>query len=153
LYSNLALVGPPRFTDEEKEFSKELQRTMNVEMEEPLDEGVELHGDEMGFFSQDDGDLSWLCPVARVRTTCWPHRIASHTWQATACTGSSIGYKGMLAAAKTLALTGLDLFAKPEIVQRAKDELKGRSAGFKYRCLIPPNVKPIGEPPLIPLSD
>lgn len=153
LYENLQIAGPPRFTEGEKAFARALQRTMDAEMDEPLDEGVELHGEEMGFFSQDDGDLSWFCPVARVRTACWPHRIASHTWQATASTGSSIGHKGMLAAAKTLALAGLDLFTRPEVLRKAADELKRRAQGRAYRCLVPPEVKPTGEPPLAPLPD
>ncbi len=151
-YENLRLAGAPRFTDEEKDLARALQKTVGVEMEEPLDEGVALHGDEVGLFSQDDGDLSWLCPLTRIRTAAWVDGVPSHTWQTTVTCGTSIGYKGMLTAARSMALTALDLFTRPETIKTAKEEFDERTRGFEYRCLVPPDVKPIGDPPPIPLS-
>ena len=151
-YENFRLAGAPQFTDEEKMLAREIQKTVGIEMEEPLDEGIELHGDEMGLFSQDDGDLSWLCPLTRIRTAAWVDGVPSHTWQTTVTCGTSIGYKGMLAAARSMALTALDLYTRPETITSAKEEFNERTRGFEYRCLVPPDVKPIGEPPPIPLS-
>ena len=39
-----------------------------------------------------------------------------HGWQAVAAGGTSIGVKGMMVAAKTLALTGMQLFDDPSII-------------------------------------
>ena len=151
-FENFQLVGAPRFTQEEKALAHALQRTLDIEMEEPLDEGIEFHGDEVGLFSQDDGDLSWLCPLTRIRTSAWVDGVPSHTWQTTVSCGTSIGYKGMMVAAEAMTLTALDLYTRPEALKAAKEEFDARTRGFEYRCLIPPDVKPIGDPPSMPLS-
>ncbi len=152
VYENFHLAGSPRFTDEEKAPARELQETMGVETEEPLDEEIEFHGDEVGLFSQDDGDLSWLCPLARIRTASRAQGVPAHNWQTVVASGTSIGHKGMLSAAGVMALTGLVLYTSPETVRKAREELKARTQGFEYRCLVPAEVKPIGDPPAIILS-
>jgi aminobenzoyl-glutamate utilization protein B len=48
--------------------------------------------------------------------------------------GMSIGAKGMMVAAKTMALTAADLFSDPATVAAAKVELeRRRGAGFVYK--------------------
>jgi aminobenzoyl-glutamate utilization protein B len=43
----------------------------------------------------------------------------------------------MMVAAKTLTLTGIDLFQDAELLQKAKDELAGRrGSSFEYTPLI-----------------
>jgi aminobenzoyl-glutamate utilization protein B len=45
----------------------------------------------------------------------------------------SIGAKGMLVAAKTMALTAIDLMANPSHIERARTEFEQvRGADFKY---------------------
>ena len=51
--------------------------------------------------STDVGDVSWLVPTAGVRTATWVPGTASHSWQAVASGGTSIGIKGAELAAKT----------------------------------------------------
>jgi aminobenzoyl-glutamate utilization protein B len=70
--------------------------------------------------------------------------VPAHSWQAVACAGSSIGMKGMLVAAKTMALTMSDLYSAPATIAAAKEEFLRRrgGAGFKYSTLAPP------QPPL-----
>jgi aminobenzoyl-glutamate utilization protein B len=49
----------------------------------------------------------------------------------------SIGHKGMLLAARLLALTAVDLFENPELRAAARDEFEGRrGADFEYRALL-----------------
>lgn len=47
----------------------------------------------------------------------------SHTWQAVAAGGMSIGHKGMMVAAKTLAFTAMDIYKNPAMVDKAKKEV------------------------------
>ncbi len=49
-----------------------------------------------------------------------------HSWQATSCTGGSIGRKGMMVAAKTLALTAMDLLTDPGKVAAARASFEKR---------------------------
>jgi aminobenzoyl-glutamate utilization protein B len=49
----------------------------------------------------------------------------------------SIGRKGMMVAAKTLATTAIDLFQNEKVIAEAKAEFdKRRGADFKYNALI-----------------
>jgi aminobenzoyl-glutamate utilization protein B len=49
----------------------------------------------------------------------------------------SIGHKGMMVAAKTMALTIMDCLVNPEMLKNAKLELlKRRGDQFKYEALL-----------------
>ena len=52
----------------------------------------------------------------------------------------SIGHKGMLFAAKVLALTAVEFMARPDLVQKAWEEFAARTAGSPYVSLIPDGV-------------
>ena len=54
----------------------------------------------------------------------------------------SIGQRGMVVAAKALALTGADLFADPHLVSEARAEFEKQMQGKVYRSLIPADQKP-----------
>jgi len=62
---------------------------------------------------------------------------SAHSWQAIAAGGTSIGSKGMQVAAKTLALTGVDLFLSPQVIADARRELlERRGEDFEYQALL-----------------
>ncbi len=48
----------------------------------------------------------------------------------------------MLVAAKTLALSAIDLFVDPKITETAKIDFKRRVDGLKYESVIPSGEKP-----------
>ena len=62
--------------------------------------------------STEVGDVSQITPTGQLTTCCWPLGTPGHSWQIVASSGSSIGAKGMLLAAKALALAGLDLLTR-----------------------------------------
>jgi aminobenzoyl-glutamate utilization protein B len=56
----------------------------------------------------------------------------------------SIGLKGMVVAAKTLALTTAELYASPDVIAAAKAEFdKSRGPGFVYKALIGERAPPL----------
>jgi aminobenzoyl-glutamate utilization protein B len=62
---------------------------------------------------------------------------SGHSWQNVAAAGSSIGAKGMIVAAKTIALTAYDLFKNPAITAEANKELtQKRGQNFKYEAML-----------------
>lgn len=94
--------------------------------------------------STDVGDVSWTVPTTEMRAATWVPGTAPHTWQAIAAGGTAIGTKGMLVAAKTMALTATDLFQQPELLRAARDEFEQRrGVDFVYRPLLGDR-----EPPL-----
>jgi aminobenzoyl-glutamate utilization protein B len=65
-----------------------------------------------------------------------------HSWQIVASSGSSIGAKGMLLAAKTLALTAMDLLTKPDVLAAAQAEFQRKIKGKPYISPVPEGTLP-----------
>jgi aminobenzoyl-glutamate utilization protein B len=67
----------------------------------------------------------------------WAPGTPPHSWQAVATSGTSIGVKGAVTAAKTIALSAAELFQSPDTLAAAKAELdKRRGPDFVYRSLL-----------------
>ena len=75
--------------------------------------------------------------MAAMRAATWVPGTPAHSWQAVAAGGTPIGYKGMMVAAKTLALTAIDLFTSPALLEQARTEFDTRTGpGFRYEALL-----------------
>lgn len=92
--------------------------------------------------STDVGDVSWVTPTGQFGTATGVIGQPGHSWQITACGGMSIGHKGMLFAAKLMALTGLDLMTDPEVLKEAREEFAAATANNRYVSPIPDGVEP-----------
>ena len=78
--------------------------------------------------STDVGDVSQVVPVIRMSATVAAKDGPWHSWAVVACTGMSIGHKGMIYAAKALSMTMADLFKEPKLVEAVKkDYIKNKS--------------------------
>ena len=134
------------YTWVEQEFAEKLRKTFAAERMAPLgsQEQVTMADENLasGAGSTDVGDVSWNLPTGQFRTATFVPGAPGHSWQSAACAGSSIGRKGMVNAAKTLALTAVDLFTDPQQVAAARASFEKRRAGNEYRSRIPPNQKP-----------
>jgi len=90
------------------------------------------------------GDVSWNVPTAGLRTATWVPGTSSHSWQAVAAGGTSIGTKGMLVAAKTIARSAVDLFQQPDLIRRARAEFEERrGADYSYISLVGDRPPPL----------
>lgn len=82
-------------------------------------------------------DISWVTPTVGLGTATFVPGSAGHSWQNVSAAGSSIGVKGAVNAAKTLALTGADLFSNPDAIKKAKAELdQRRGSNFEYKAML-----------------
>ncbi|MFC1941107.1 M20 family metallopeptidase [Chloroflexota bacterium] len=77
-----------------------------------------------GFGSTDMGNVSQLVPSIHPRVGIAQEDVLSHSPQFASAAASEAGIKGMLDAAKALAMTVVDLVANPEIVTKAKEEFE-----------------------------
>ena len=142
MYDNLKKVGGVSYTPEELAFAKTLQSSFNsAKIPDPKEaENIQEFNVERyrrGGGSTDVGDVSWAVPTVGLRTATYVPGTPSHSWQAVACAGSSIGKKGMLVAAKTLTGMALDLLNDDQLIKDARAEwLKFRGADFKYEPLL-----------------
>src|SRR5690606_37378545 len=135
---NLKRLGGIEYDEEEKAFAREIRETLDGELP-PLESAGEVQPfvfrQNMG--STDVGDVSWMVPTVGFGTATWVPGTPAHSWQAVAAGGTSIGRKGMLLAARLLAVTAVDLFENPELRAAARDEFEGRRGpDFEYRSLL-----------------
>ena len=136
---NLRVIGGVKYTPEEKSFAESLRKTISLANALPMgSEGsIQPIAREIFYGSTDVGDVSWSVPTSELSAATLAPGVPLHSWQSTACTGMSIGRKGMVVAAKTLALTALDLLEDPKLTEAAKADFEKRHAGHAYRSRIP----------------
>ena len=135
----LEQVGGFTYTAEERVFAERLQKS-DAFTAVPLETTAKVKPLKIGAAgaaSTDVGDVSWVVPTVQLSAATWVPGTAAHSWQAVAAGGTTIGFKGMMVAAKTMALTGADLFTSPATIDAAKAELVAkRGPGFKYETAL-----------------
>lgn len=91
--------------------------------------------------STDVGDVSYVTPTVTlyIATACLGN--AGHSWQNTAFSASKIGLKGMVRAAEVMALSSIRTIDMPELLEKAKEEVKIKNGG-QYVCPLPEYAKP-----------
>ncbi|WP_422485841.1 amidohydrolase [Gudongella sp. DL1XJH-153] len=158
-------VGPPKWNDEDYKlaaeflgtYDKSTQKAIREDLEEiygfdkvdeilkkPLDSMVHPWKKDNRKYSSgstDVGDVSYVVPTLnfQIATACVGN--VGHTWQMTAQSGSRIGEKGMLTAAKVMALSAIRTMEDRDAIKRAKDFVKIQNGG-KYICPLPEKLKP-----------
>ena len=158
---NMREVGAPSYTEEELAFARKIAET--VPREQKIDNlrktklpnweryvDIDLVTDildpwnegEVSGGSTDVSDVSWKTPTMEFGATTFVLGAPGHSWQAVACSGTSIGHKSLIFAAKTMAGSALDLLTKPEFLRKAKEEHEEEMKGRVYRCPIPDDVAP-----------
>ena len=158
-------LGAPEWTEEEYALARDFLRTYNRStmlgiresleeyftpdeldkaLEKPLDSVIHPFNPlETGYSSgsTDVGDVGYATPTVmiNVATACLGN--VGHSWQNTAFSCSEIGMKGMLRAAEMLCLGTLRTLEQPELIDKAKEELRRKNGGA-YSCPLPDYVTP-----------
>ncbi|MDR3141988.1 MAG: amidohydrolase [Tannerellaceae bacterium] len=136
----LELTGGVIYDEREQAFAREIVKGLNLSdtilagaaRVQPLREPSAQGGG-----STDVGDVSWNVPTVSFNTAVFIPGSAGHSWQNAAAAGTTIGTKGLINAAKVFALTAIDLYSNPQIIQEARQEFeKKRGADFQYVPLL-----------------
>ena len=140
MQNSLEKIGGVKYTAEEIDFAEKIRATVNAQSLASVSAAQEVKPYVSGLSfpaSTDVGDVSWVVPTAGLSTATWVTGIPAHSWQAVACNGMSIGHKGMMNAAKTIALTAQNLFKNTPVIEQSKEELYQRrgSKTFEYKSL------------------
>jgi aminobenzoyl-glutamate utilization protein B len=157
---NMREVGAPEWSEEELAFAKEIASNFSVDAKmdvlkrnkipdyqkyrdvhlmtdilDPLGDGETSAG------SSDVGDISWICPTIEFGTTSAVLGAPGHSWAFVATSGSSIGHKSLVFAAKTMAGVALELFTDEKILAEAKADHLVRLGGKTYSTPLPEGVE------------
>lgn len=145
LQQNLEHLGPIGYNDAEQLFAKKIQESVDKPQEgldseiNPLKETQEY---PMGG-STDVGDVSFVVPTVRLGVTTAPKGTPWHSWAVVACSGMSIGHKGMAYAAKAMSMTMIDFFEDAQLREEMKKEFLERKGDYVYKAMIPDGPPPI----------
>ena len=143
--ANLRRVGGVTYDATERAFAMALRKSLGENVP-PVEQAAEIAPFE--FYrsggSTDVADVSWVVPTVGLRTATWVPGTPSHSWQAIAAGGTTIGLKGMMVAAKTLALTAVDLMTNPKLVEDGTAAYRKQiPAGWTYRPLLGDRKPPL----------
>jgi aminobenzoyl-glutamate utilization protein B len=143
---NLKWLGPITYTAEEQAFAKAIQRAVSIPERgvvgepQPLKDPAPTAPDGG---STDVGDVSWIVPTLHFSATTGVWDSPWHAWPVVATGGMSIGHKGMLHAAKTIAVTAVDLFQDVKLREAIRAEFAEQTKGFVYKPWIPDGPPPV----------
>lgn len=134
MHNNFQLVGPPVFTEEERERARAIQEEMGVA---PTDLAKEILPFDGGYSVVcDTSEYSWNAPYATAWIAMAPPNIGWHHWGVTRCAADTMGERSLDTAAKVICLSALDLLCQPQLVEKAKAEFIERLGGETYQCLL-----------------
>ena len=139
MHDNLSKVGGMTYSEEELTFANSIAKSLGYdEVSTEIAATVQPYRTEAkAYGSTDVGDVSFAVPTVGMGAATWVPGTPAHSWQAVAAGGTSIGHKGMIIAAKTLAMTTVDLLKEPSLVAGAIAEFQERrGADFEYIPLV-----------------
>ena len=142
---NLREVGGVEYTTEERQFAEHLRASLPADSL-PIGSAAEVQQYELQEIavSTDVADVRWVVPTVGLSTATWVPGTAGHSWQAAAAGGTTIGVKGMMVAAKTLALTAIDLFEEGSILDAAtREHRESTGPDFVYEPLVGDRPPPL----------
>ena len=76
-------------------------------------------------------------PVGNVMVASYGYQLPTHSWPVVAATGSSIGNRALLVAAKAIAATAIDLYQDPALLSRVKADFVATRGERPWQTLIP----------------
>jgi aminobenzoyl-glutamate utilization protein B len=120
--ANIERVGLPVWTEEEQTFARAVQRLVGGEEEGLKSKPQPLKPPEPGpgSGSDDIGDVSWTVPTIVIRYPSNISNVPAHNWSAAIAMATPIAHKGVVAGAKVVAMTTLDVLTQPALVRAAK---------------------------------
>ncbi len=146
---NIEAVGMPKWSDADQTLAKALQKEIGAKVEglkekvDPLEEPVKK---PTGGGSDDIGDISWNVPMVYLMYPANIPNLPGHSWVNGVAMATPIAHKGSTAGAKVQAMTALDFFLQPQLVQQAWDYFRNvETKDIHYQTFLSPDDQPAIE--------
>ncbi len=143
--AKLRRVGGVTYTPEEQAFAERIYASFeNPTRAMGSQEQIQPYSKTLGYGSTDVGDVSYATPTVGVRTATWVPGTSAHSWQSSAASGMSIGFKGAQVAAKAMTLAAVELYTNPELRAAARKEFdEARGPDYQYQSLLGDRAPPL----------
>ena len=147
--ANMALVGLPVWAPGEQSFARAVQKLVGGKEEGLATKltGLKapLEKPESGG-SDDIGDISWTMPTITVRYPANIPNLPGHHWSNAIAMATPIAHRGIVAGAKVVAMTLVDLFSNPSLLKASKAYFTDvQTANQKYVPFLRTGDKPAIE--------
>lgn len=141
----LRQIGGVNYTPEEQKFAEQIHASFDKPSRKLGSEAeIQPYNKSLGYGSTDVGDVSYATPTVGLRTATWVPGTSAHSWQSSAASGMSIGFKGTQVAAKTLTLAAIELYSNPDLRAKAKAEFdQARGPNYQYKSLLGDRKPPL----------
>jgi aminobenzoyl-glutamate utilization protein B len=142
VYANIQQVGLPKWTEADETLAKGLQCEIGANQRGLAKELGQLgrpvpEAQKRGGGSDDIGDVTWTLPTVTLRYPSNIPGLPGHNWTDAVAMATPIAHKGATAGAKAMALTLVDLFTKPTIIEQAWTYFRTvQTKDTQYRPLI-----------------
>jgi aminobenzoyl-glutamate utilization protein B len=148
MQANIERVGLPAWTDADQAMARAVQRLVGSP-----DSGLAARVDSLraprrpeefrGGGSDDIGDVSWTVPTVTLRYPSNVPNLPGHNWSAGIAMATPLAHKGATAGAKVMAMTMLDFFLQPALVDSAWSYFRTvQTRTVQYRPLLRPEDRP-----------
>ncbi len=147
MVANIRKIGLPQWTDADQQLAKAVQKEMGAEPRglatAPDTTAAPRETPNMGGGSDDIGDVSWNVPTITLNYPSNIPGLPGHHWSSAIASATPIAHKGATAGAKAMALTMLDIFGKPALVDSAWSYFRNvQTKETKYEPLMRPDEQP-----------
>ena len=151
MYENIKQVGLPEWSAADQTLARATQKEIGgtgVGLETELSAlRPALREDQRAAgYADDIGDISWNVPTAVLGFPSNIPGLPGHNWSNAIAMATPIAHKGATAGAKVQAMTMLDFFMRPELVEQAWAYFRDvQTKDIEYRPLIRPEDEPAIE--------
>ena len=151
LYRNIRVVGLPKWDDDDQSFARAVQKLVNAPLKDGAYAGLATKLDTLtgpskfswGAGSDDIADIAWNVPTVVFR---YPSNIPGtpgHNWADAMAMATPIAHKGVVAGAKVLSATLIDMLTDASIISNAwKYHKEVQTSETKYVSFVDEHTKP-----------
>ena len=122
----LKIIGAPKWTNKDLEYMEKLVENVSPGTKMTLDKSINYYDKNFDYFGQDDGEVSWHIPLARLNWA-YPNEIPIHHWAWTSLSGNKASFAGPLMASETMALMIVNLVKNKSLIKESNNELSKKT--------------------------
>jgi aminobenzoyl-glutamate utilization protein B len=95
--------------------------------------------------SRDIGDVSCFVPSGGLAVTSYAYGLPIHSWPVVAATGTSIGTKTLITAAKAIVGTAVELYLDPQLLSAVENDWSRSRGTTAFSTPIPAEQKALAN--------
>ena len=135
LQTNIEQVGLPAWTEDDDRFARAVQRAAGGEPTGLRTQPAKITVNPFSPGTDDIGDVSWVVPTVQLRYPANLANLPGHHWANAMTMATPIAHKGVVAGAKVVAATVLDLLLRPELIAETKRYFEEQTADAEIRTV------------------